>query len=165
MPLCKRYRTHSGRTKLMTTLIILRREINLETKGESHSFPLLERSCHERFSSETVVSIGSHCQHSSLCLSWISQRSNVISDQAEASYLWSLPKSNYKQNMPLYSVFIHMIKTFDTISKKVLWILFECIRYPQRFGKFIHLFHDAVIGQVLSNVDMTEPFEISTSMK
>lgn len=60
-----------------------------------------------------------------------------------------------EQNMPLCSVFIYLVKTFDIIKRKALWIVLEHIRCPQRVVKLNQLFHDGMIDQVLSSDDMT----------
>ena len=70
-----------------------------------------------------------------------------------------------EQNKSLYSVFIDLTKAFDTINREALWTVLECIRCPPKLVLMIRLFHDGMIGQVLSNGNVTDAFMISNGVK
>lgn len=61
-----------------------------------------------------------------------------------------------EQNMPLYSVFIDLIKAFDTVSREALWTVLERTGCPPKFVNMIKLFHVGMTGQVLSSGNVTE---------
>ena len=70
-----------------------------------------------------------------------------------------------EQNKSLYSVFIDLTKAFDTINREALWTVLEHIRCPPKLVSMIRLFHDGMIGQVLSNGNVTDAFMISNGVK
>ena len=67
--------------------------------------------------------------------------------------------------MPLYTVFIDLTKTFDTVNRESLWTVLECIGCPPKLISMIRLFHDDMTGQVLSNGNVTEAFKITNGVK
>ena len=72
-----------------------------------------------------------------------------------------------EQNMPLFSVFIHvdLTKAFDTVNREALWTVLEHIGCPPKFISMIRFFHDGMTGQVLSHGNVTEAFTISNGVK
>lgn len=66
--------------------------------------------------------------------------------------------------MPLSAVFINLTKTFDPINKKALWTVHEQIGFPEVCKDHLPLswWHD---WMGVLNGNMTEPFDISNSMK
>ena len=50
----------------------------------------------------------------------------------------------FEQNKPLYSVFIDLTKAFDTVNRKALWTVLECIGCPPKLVSMIRLFHDGM---------------------
>ena len=67
--------------------------------------------------------------------------------------------------MDLYAVFIDLRKAFDTVNRKALWTILAKLGCPRKFVQLIRLFHDGMVGQVVSNGVTSEPFEISNGVK
>ena len=70
-----------------------------------------------------------------------------------------------EQNMPLYSVFIDLAKAFDSVNREALWVVLESTGCPPKFISMIRLFHNGMIGQVLSSGNVTKAFAISNGVK
>ena len=70
-----------------------------------------------------------------------------------------------EQQMDFYAVFIDLTKAFDTVNREALWIILMKLGCPKRFTNLIRLFHDDMTGQVLSNGDFTDSFNISNGVK
>ena len=70
-----------------------------------------------------------------------------------------------EQNLDLYSVFIDLTKAFDTVSREALWPILAKYGCPPKFVGMIRLFHDGMKGQVLSNGDQSDSFEITNGVK
>lgn len=79
--------------------------------------------------------------------------------------LRQLQEKCVEQNMPLYSVFIDLTKAFDTVNREALWTVLERIGCPPKFVTIIRLFHEGMTGQVLSNGNVTDTFEIRNGVK
>ncbi|XP_076442822.1 uncharacterized protein LOC143281498 [Babylonia areolata] len=54
---------------------------------------------------------------------------------------------------------------FDTINREALWTILMKLGCPRRFTILIRLFNDNMTGQVLSNGDCTNSFNISNGVK
>ena len=61
--------------------------------------------------------------------------------------------------MPFSSVFIDFTKAFDAINRKAQWTVHERIGCLRIFVKILQLFHDGIIGQVLTGGDATGRFK------
>ena len=70
-----------------------------------------------------------------------------------------------EQNLDLYSIFIDLTKAFDTVNRESLWSVMPWYGCPWKFIQIIRLFHVSITGQVLSNGNQTNPFEISNGVK
>ena len=70
-----------------------------------------------------------------------------------------------EQNMDLYVIFIDLTKAFDTVNREALWIILFKLGCPDKFVNLIRQFHDNMTGQVLSNGEVSEPFNITNGVK
>lgn len=70
-----------------------------------------------------------------------------------------------EQQMDLYAVFIDLTKAFDTVNREALWVILNKLGCPRKFTTLVRLFHDNMTGQVLSNGDFTDSFNISNGVK
>ena len=70
-----------------------------------------------------------------------------------------------EQNMDLYVIFIDLTKAFDTVNREALWIILSKLGCPDKFVNLIRQFHDNMTGQVLSNGEVSEPFNITNGVK
>ena len=70
-----------------------------------------------------------------------------------------------EQNLGLYSVFIDLTKAFDTVNREALWDVLAHYSCPPKFIQIIHLFHNVMTGQVLSNGVQSDPFNTSSGVK
>ena len=70
-----------------------------------------------------------------------------------------------EQQMDLYAVFIGLTKAFDTVNREALWLILNKLGCPRKFSTLVRLFHDNMKGQVLSNRDFTNSFDISNGVK
>ena len=70
-----------------------------------------------------------------------------------------------EQNLDLYSIFIDLTKAFDTVNIEVLWSVLAWYGCPQKLMQIIMLFHVSMTGQVISNGDQSNPFQISNRVK
>ena len=63
-----------------------------------------------------------------------------------------------EQDKVLYSVFVDLAKTFDTVNRVALWTLLERHGWPKTFVRLIHLLHDGMTGQLLCSRDTAAAF-------
>ena len=70
-----------------------------------------------------------------------------------------------EQNMNLYSVFIYLTKALDKVNRNTLWTIFRRPGYPLKITKLIQLFHNDMRGEVLSDWEPSEKFNISNGWK
>ncbi|XP_029766781.1 uncharacterized protein LOC112117806 [Terrapene carolina triunguis] len=70
-----------------------------------------------------------------------------------------------EQNMHLYAVFIDLTKAFDTVNREALWTILTRLGCPRKFVQIIHLFHDSMTGEVLSDGATSAPFNITNGVK
>lgn len=70
-----------------------------------------------------------------------------------------------EQRMGLYAVFIDLTKAFDTVNREALWTILSKLGCPAKFTTLIQLFHEDMTGQVLSNGEYTDSFNISNGVK
>ena len=70
-----------------------------------------------------------------------------------------------EQQIDLYAVFIDLTKAFDTVNREALWTILLKLGCPRKFTTLVQLFHDNMTGQVLSNGDYTDSFNITNGVK
>ena len=66
-----------------------------------------------------------------------------------------------EQKLDMFSVFIDLMKAFDTVNREALWSILAWYSCLQKFIWIIRLCHFSMTGQVLSNDDQSDPFKIS----
>ena len=70
-----------------------------------------------------------------------------------------------EQNKGLYVTFVDLIKAFDTVSRKGLWLILKRLGCPQKFLNMIIQLHEDQHGQIRLNNDMSESFPITNGVK
>ena len=65
----------------------------------------------------------------------------------------------------LYSDFIDLIKTFDTVNTETLWVILKKLGCLRKFPSIVQLFYNNMTGEVLSDSELSEAFSISNGMK
>ncbi|XP_037801318.1 uncharacterized protein LOC119596220 [Penaeus monodon] len=65
-----------------------------------------------------------------------------------------------EQNKGLYVTFVDLTKTFDTVSRKGLWMTMELFGCSPKFLSMVIQLHDDQRVQVRLNSDLSEPFPI-----
>ena len=66
--------------------------------------------------------------------------------------------------MNLYSVFIDVTKAFDTVNREAMWIIFRKLDCPLKFTTLTRLFHDDMTGEVFSDDEPSQKFNISNGV-
>ncbi|XP_066946153.1 uncharacterized protein [Macrobrachium rosenbergii] len=70
-----------------------------------------------------------------------------------------------EQQMDLYVVFIDLTKVFNTVNRDALWSILTKLGCSPEFITLIQLLHENMTGQVLSNSDVTNTFQITNGVK
>ncbi|XP_034050988.1 LOW QUALITY PROTEIN: uncharacterized protein LOC117531908 [Thalassophryne amazonica] len=70
-----------------------------------------------------------------------------------------------KQHLDLYMVFIDLTKAFDTVNREALWLILEKLSCLNKMIRIICLFHDGMVGSVLTRGGTSAPFAISNGVK
>ena len=70
-----------------------------------------------------------------------------------------------EQNMCLYAVFVELTKAFDTVNREALWAILRKLGCPAKFTTLTILLHDDMTGEVLSDEEPSERFDISNGVK
>lgn len=74
--------------------------------------------------------------------------------------LRQLQEKCWEQNKGLYVTFIDLTKAFDTVSRKGLWQIMECLGCAPKFLNMVMQLHEDQHGQVRLSSDLSEPFPI-----
>ena len=56
-------------------------------------------------------------------------------------------------------------KAFDTVNREALWVILGKLGCPGKFTTLIRLLHDDLTGEVFSDVESSERFDISNGVK
>ena len=59
--------------------------------------------------------------------------------------------------MDLVTAFIDLTKAFDTVNREALWVILSKLGSPTKFVNPIRQFRDDMSGEVLSDVEASEP--------
>ena len=70
-----------------------------------------------------------------------------------------------EQNMCLYAVFVDLTKAFDTVIREALWAILRKLGCPAKFTTLVRLLHDDMTGEVLSDGEPSEIFDISNGVE
>ena len=65
-----------------------------------------------------------------------------------------------EQNKRLYVAFVDLTEAFDTVSRKGLWMIMECLGCPPKFLSMVIQLHKDQCGQVRLNSDLSGSFPI-----
>lgn len=76
-----------------------------------------------------------------------------------------LQEKCWEQNKGLYITFVGLTKVFDTMSRKGLWMIMECLGCPPKFLSMVTELHKDQRGQVRLDIDLSGPFPIINGMK
>ena len=69
-----------------------------------------------------------------------------------------------EQNKGLYITFVDLTKTFDTVSRKGLWLIMKRLGCAQKFLNMVIQLYEVQYGQIRLN-DLSEPFPITNGVK
>ena len=67
--------------------------------------------------------------------------------------------------MCLHAVFVDLTKALDTVNREALWAILRKLGCPAKFTTLIRLLHDDMTGEVLSDREPSERFDISNGAK
>ncbi|KAJ1204189.1 hypothetical protein NDU88_007970 [Pleurodeles waltl] len=70
-----------------------------------------------------------------------------------------------EQNRDLYTTFVDLIKSFDTISHEGLWRIMEKFGCPRKFISMVHQFHNGTLDRVLDDGDSSNAFPVTNGVK
>lgn len=62
-------------------------------------------------------------------------------------------------------MFVELTKTFDTISRKGIWMIPQPLGCPPKLQKMVIQLHEDQCSQIRLNSNLSEPFPISNGMK
>ncbi|XP_071849182.1 uncharacterized protein [Apostichopus japonicus] len=67
--------------------------------------------------------------------------------------------------MDLYMVFVDLTKAFDTVSRDRLWKILAKLRCPDKFIFMIRQFHYGMMGRVMDDGALSDPFPVTNGVK
>ena len=70
-----------------------------------------------------------------------------------------------EQNVDLYTAFVVLTKTFDTVSREGLWKIMTKLRCPDRFILMVRQFHDGMQAHVFDVGESSDPFPVTNGTK
>ena len=70
-----------------------------------------------------------------------------------------------KQHQPLYTTFVDLTKSFDTVSRERLWRIMEKFGFPAKFITMVRQFHDGMQARVLDDGNCSEAFTFTNGVK
>lgn len=70
-----------------------------------------------------------------------------------------------QQHSNLYMIFIDLMEAFDSVSRTGLWLILRKIGCTEKFVNIVRSFHDGMLGQVLDDGELSNPFGISNGTK
>ena len=79
--------------------------------------------------------------------------------------LRQLQEKSREHRTPLYMAFVDLTKAFDTVSRTALWIVLQKLGIPNQMRKIIISFHEGMMGQVIQNGEISDPFSIANGTK
>ena len=66
---------------------------------------------------------------------------------------------------PLYTVFVHFQKSFDSVDRDVIWRLMYHYGFPPKFVAIIQQLYEDATCQVIHDGKLTEPFSVQTGVR
>ena len=70
-----------------------------------------------------------------------------------------------EQNMDLYMVFVDLTKAFDSVGREGLWKILKKAGCPPRITEIIRSFHEGMVGRVIGDSQVSEPFTVRNGTK
>ena len=70
-----------------------------------------------------------------------------------------------EQHCDIYTTFIDLTKTFDTVSREGLCKIVEKFGCPSKFIAFVSQFHDGMTARVLEDGDPSATFQVTNGVK
>ncbi|XP_029643433.1 secreted RxLR effector protein 78-like [Octopus sinensis] len=70
-----------------------------------------------------------------------------------------------EQHQPLYLAFIDLSKTFDRVSRELLWDILAQYGCPDKFIRILKLLHDNMHARVQTDGGSSEPFKVTSGVK
>ena len=69
-------------------------------------------------------------------------------------------------NIPLYTAFVDLRKTYDSVNREAMWEVLER-RYhvPSKILRIIRVLHDGTVGAVRADGKLSAEFEITTGVR
>nr|VZI47341.1 unnamed protein product [Spirometra erinaceieuropaei] len=65
----------------------------------------------------------------------------------------------------LYSTFVDLTKTFDTVNREGLWKIMQKFGCPERFTQMVRQLHDGMMARVTDNGAVSEAFAVTNGVK
>ena len=70
-----------------------------------------------------------------------------------------------EQNIHLYSTYVDLTKSFDTISRDGLWKIQAKYGCPQKFVALTRQLHEGMLARVQDNGEMSRSFPVTNGVK
>ena len=70
-----------------------------------------------------------------------------------------------EQNTDLYSTYVDLTKTFDSVSRDGLWRIMTKYSCPEKFITIVRQFHDGMQARVQDNGESSEAFPVINGVK
>nr|VZI19265.1 unnamed protein product [Spirometra erinaceieuropaei] len=65
----------------------------------------------------------------------------------------------------LYSIFMDLTKTFDTVNREGLWRIIQKFGCPERFTQMVRQLHDGMMARVTDNGAVSAAFAVTNEVK
>ncbi|XP_078077501.1 LOW QUALITY PROTEIN: uncharacterized protein LOC144499261 [Mustelus asterias] len=70
-----------------------------------------------------------------------------------------------EQNRELYTIFVDLVKAFETVSRQGLWRIMPKFGCPPKFIQMVRQFHDGMMARVLDGGESSEAFPVTNGVK
>ena len=70
-----------------------------------------------------------------------------------------------EQNVEFYMTFVDLTKSFDSVSRGVLWTIMAKFGWPARFKAKIQQFHFGMLARVQNEGEYSESFPVTNGVK
>lgn len=70
-----------------------------------------------------------------------------------------------KQNVGLYTTFVDLTKTIDTVCREGLWRIMAKLDCPAKFIAMVQQFHDGMNARVQDDGEFSQPFPVTSGVK
>ncbi|KAF7243693.1 Arf-GAP with GTPase, ANK repeat and PH domain-containing protein 1 [Varanus komodoensis] len=97
----------------------------------------------------------------SACAPISSPKTNGLSKDMSSLHI----SPNSEQNRELYTIFVDLIKAFDTVNHEDLWRITSKFGCLDRFILMVRQFHDGMTARVLDDGEASETFPVTNGVK